>query len=179
MSTLAATAAGFGLVLTRTGALVLSAPVLGQGTGFAGYRVGLIFFLAFLLYWTVGAPVSEAHPLALGAMALREVLIGIFLGLLLQFVRSRCVAGELVSQEMASAKKARSIRRVASAATCHEPPENVFLLVLLALNGHHWLLRPESSFAMAPIGHVTLGPRPAPTLEALRRLSALDRSPRR
>jgi flagellar biosynthetic protein FliR len=46
--------------------------------------------------------------------------------------------------------------------------ENVFLLVLLALNGHHWLLRSlERSFALAPIGRVTLDERIAGTVQAL------------
>ena len=39
-------------------ALVLASPVLGQGTGFTGYRIGLIFFLSLLLYAVAGGPVD-------------------------------------------------------------------------------------------------------------------------
>ncbi len=162
--------AAFGLVLTRTSALVLSAPVLGFGTGFAGYRVGLIFFLSFLLYWTSGGAVSDAEPLVLGAMAVREVLIGIFLGLLLHLVLlSVRVAGELIGQEM-GLLVARQVdpNSGVSSTMVTSLYENVFLLVLLALNGHHWLLRSlERSFALAPVGRLTLGERLAPTAQAM------------
>jgi len=103
-------------------------------------------------------------------MALREVLIGIFLGLLLQFVLlSVRVAGELVGQEMGFlvARQVDPTNGVSSNLVTNLY-ENVFLLVLLALNGHHWLLRSlESSFAMAPIGRLTLGERMAATLQGL------------
>lgn len=157
--------AGFLLVLARTAALVLAAPVLGQGTGFSGYRIGLIFFLALLLFAATGAPV-EAPPIELGLMALREVVIGIFLGFLLQLVLLAVrVAGELVGQEMGFliARQVDPTSGVASTLITNLY-ENLFLLVLLALDGHHWLLRSlERSFEFAPLGRITLGKSVAPT----------------
>jgi len=165
MAPLSTILAGFLLVLARTGALVLAAPVLGQGTGFAGYRVGLIFFLSLLLYAVIGAPV-DAPPIELGLMALREVVIGIFLGFLLQLVLLAVrVAGELVGQEMGFlvARQVDPTSGVASSLVTNLY-ENLFLMVLLALDGHHWLLRSlERSFAFAPLGRIALGKNMAPT----------------
>jgi len=166
---LAATLAGFLLVLARTSALVLAAPVLGQGTGFAGWRVGLIAFLSLLLFSVNGAPV-DAPPIELGLMVLREALIGIFLGFMLQLVLLAVrVAGELVGQEMGFlvARQVDPTNGVASTLITNLY-ENLFLLVLLALDGHHWLLRSlERSFTFAPIGRLELGQRMAPTALAM------------
>jgi flagellar biosynthetic protein FliR len=162
---LSATLAGFVLVVARTGALVLASPVLGQGTGFSGHRVALIGFLSLLLFVALGAPV-DAPPIELGLMALREVMIGIFLGFLLQLVLlSVRVAGELVGQEMGFmvARQVDPTSGVSSSLVTNLY-ENLFLLALLALDGHHWLLRSlERSFAFAPIGRLTLGQSMAPT----------------
>ena len=166
----AATLAAFALVLARTSALVISTPVLGFGTGFAGYRVGLIFCLSLIMYLTTGVPVSALEPLLLGAMALREVLIGIFLGLSLHLVLLAVrVAGELIGQEMGFlvARQVDPTSGVASSLVT-SLYENVFLLAMLALNGHHWLLRSlEHSFELAPVGRLTLSARLAPTAQAM------------
>jgi flagellar biosynthetic protein FliR len=170
MSPLAATVAGFGLVLVRTGALVMSSPVLGQGTGFTGFRLALIVFLTFLLFAATGSPACDAPPVELGLMALRETLIGTFLGFLLQLViLALRVAGELVGQEMGFlvARQIDPTNGISSTLITNLY-ENTFVLVLLALDGHHWLLRSLSrSFALAPVGHLTLSERIAPTAEAM------------
>ncbi len=165
MMPLSATLAGFALVLARTSALVLTAPLLGQGTGFTGYRVGLIAFLSLLLFTVSGGPV-EAPPFELALMGLREVMIGIFLGFLMQLVLLAVrVAGELVGQEMGFlvARQVDPTSGVSSTLITNLY-ENLFLLVLLALDGHHWLLRSlERSFAFAPVGRLQLGERMAST----------------
>ncbi len=162
--------AAFGLVLVRTGALVVASPILGFGTGFAGAKVGLCFFLAFLLYGVAGAPLAEVEPIALGALALREALIGVFLGFLLHLVLLAVrVAGELVGQEMGFlvARQVDPTSGVASTLVT-SLYENVVVLGLLALNGHHWLLRSlERSFTLAPVGRLTLGHGLAPTVQAM------------
>jgi len=169
MAPLSTIAFGFLLVLARTGALVISSPVLGQGTGFSGFRVGLIFFLSLLLYTTTGAPV-DAPPLELGLMALREVAIGVFLGFLMQLVLLAVrVAGELVGQEMGFmvARQVDPTSGVASSLVTNLY-ENLLVLTLLALDGHHWLLRSlERSFAFAPVGRIELGRGMAPTALAM------------
>jgi flagellar biosynthetic protein FliR len=169
-SLLQATVIGFVLVLVRTAALVFSSPLLGQGQGFAGHRIALAFFLALVLYWVSGVPVSPADPVELGAMVLRETLIGLFLGFILQLVVLAVrVAGELVGQEM-GLMVARQVDPTSgvSSSLVTNLYENVFLLVLFALNGHHWMLRSlESSFAQAPVGHVEISRRMASTVESM------------
>jgi len=167
--TLAPLIAGFVLVLARTGALVVASPVLGQGTGFSGYRIALVAFLSLLLYAAAGAPVAAA-PAELALMAAREVVIGVFLGFMLHLVLLAVrVAGELVGQEMGFlvARQVDPTSGVASTLITNLY-ENVFLLVLLALDGHHWLLRSlEHSFSFAPVGSVHLGQSMAPTALAM------------
>ena len=169
MAPLSAILAGFLLVLARTGALVISSPVLGQGTGFTGFRVGLIVSLSLLLYTATGAPV-DAPPLELGLMLLREVVIGVFLGFLMQLVLLAVrVAGELVGQEMGFlvARQVDPTSGVASSLVTNLY-ENLFVLTILALDGHHWLLRSlERSFAFAPVGRIELGRGMAPTAVAM------------
>jgi flagellar biosynthetic protein FliR len=167
---LVSTLSAFGLVLVRTSALVVSTPMLGSGTGFAGHRIGLIFFLSLLLYAVCGASPLVAEPIELGALALREVLIGTFLGLALHLALLAVrVAGELVGQEMGFLV-ARQVDPTSGVATglVTSLYENVFLMVLLALDGHHWLLRSlERSFELAPIGRLTLSERLVPTAQAM------------
>lgn len=165
MAPLTDIASGFVLVLARTGALVVTAPVLGMGTGFSGYRIALVFFLSMLLFAVSGGPVDVA-PLELALMGMREVLIGVYLGMMLQLVLLAVrVAGELVGQEMGFlvARQVDPTTGIGSTLVT-SVYENLFLLFLLALDGHHWLLRSlASSFDYAPVGRLALGQRMAPT----------------
>ena len=103
--------AGFGLVLVRTSALLLSAPVLGQGTQFSGYKIAMTMFLALVLYIALGVPEIEAEPVAYGALAVREVLIGAFLGFTCTWSRSPSTsAARWSATRWASWWRARSIQ---------------------------------------------------------------------
>ena len=92
-------------------------------------------------------------------MAVREALIGLALGFVLQCVLLAVrVAGELVGHEMAF-----NMAAIADPATGINSPlvtrvyEGLFLLGLLAVDGHHVLLRALSdSFGVAPIGEIAL-----------------------
>lgn len=154
------TLAAFGLVLTRTGAMVLSAPILGLGSRFQGYKIALVFTLSLLFYLTFCEPLQGGtEPIGYGMLALREVLIGLFLAflftLVLQAVR---VGGEMIGQEMGFL-----VARQVDPATGIQTPlitavyENLFLLSILLLNGHHWIIRSLGhSFERAPIGKLSL-----------------------
>jgi flagellar biosynthetic protein FliR len=146
----------FGLYLVRTSALVLSSPILGSGTGFAGYKVALILSVAVALFLSTGAPLAqEPGGIEFGLMCLHEILVGLFLGFVLQAVLIAVrVAGELVGTEMAF-----NMASIVDPGTGVQTPlvtqvyEVLFFLGLLAVNGHHWLLRAlGSSFERAPIG---------------------------
>ena len=151
----------FGLYLLRTSALVLAAPVLGTGTTFSGVKIGLIFALAVVLFGATGQPLdAPVGAFAYGIAALRELLIGLFLAFTLHavFVAVR-VAGELVANEMGFA-----MASTVDPATGMRTPvvtqvyEVLFILALLAVNGHLWLLRAlGESFERAPVGNLTLG----------------------
>lgn len=146
----------FGLYLTRTSALVVAAPLLGTGTGFSTWRVGLIVALSFLLYTAAGAPLDHAPgAIEYGVLVLRELLVGLFLAFILQIVLVAVrVAGEMIGTEMGfnMASQLDPITNV------HTPVitqfyEIFFYLGLLAVNGHHLLFHAlERSFVRAPIG---------------------------
>ena len=145
----------FGLYATRSSAMVISAPLLGIGTRFSSYKVALIFALAILMYGVGGAPVVEAEPILLVAMALREVLIGLFLSFLLNLTLLVIrVAGQLIGHEMGFL-----IASQVDPATGLQTPlitsmyETFFMLAMLAVNGHFLLLRGlAESFERAPVG---------------------------
>jgi len=146
----------FGLFLARTSALVVAAPLLGSGTGFAAWRVGLIVAVAFLLYGVSGAPLEHApSTLEYALLVLREILIGLFLAFMLQLVVVAVrVGGELLGSEMGF----NLASQVDPTTNVHTPVvtqyyEIFFFLGLLAINGHHLLLRGlERSFERAPVG---------------------------
>ena len=92
-------------------------------------------------------------------MCLHEVMVGLFLAFVLQMVLLAIrVAGELIGVEMAF-----NMASIVDPGTGISTPlitqiyEAVFFLGLLAVNGHHWLLRAlQSSFTRAPIGGIGL-----------------------
>lgn len=162
---------GFGLYLARTSALVLGSPLLGTGSTFTGYKVALIALVAFVLYAATGAPLEgSVDPLVYGALCMREILIGLFLAFVLQLgVLAVRVAGEMIGHEMAF-----NMSSVADPVTGVRTPlvthfyEAMFFLGLLAIDGHHWMLRAlEASFREAPPGVLALGAGWLPFITAL------------
>ncbi len=150
------TLVAFGLYLVRTSAMVLAAPLLGSGARFPGYKIGLIGILSLLMFSVDGRPVPEAvEPLVFAAMALREVLIGLALAFVLEAVLLAVrVAGEILGHEMAFtiSSQVDPVTGV-NTALISRVYEGLFLIGLLAVNGHHHLLRAlGSSFERAPVG---------------------------
>lgn len=152
------TLAAFGLFMTRTSALVLATPFFGAQSTFAGAKVALIAALALISFTTHGSPLPDAQPpLAFAVMALREVLIGLSLGFVLQVALLAVrVAGEMIGQEMAF-----NMANVVDPATGLSTPlitqlyEAMFVLGLLAVDGHHLVLRAlNGSFERAPVGAI-------------------------
>jgi flagellar biosynthetic protein FliR len=160
----------FGLVLARTAALVVAAPLFGSGTGFAGYRIALLFLVSVTLFLAHDPAPIEVEPLAYAALVLRELVLGFFLGSLLQLVLLAVrVGGEMVGQEMGFLV-ARQVdpQDGAQSSLVANMYEILFLLALLAVNGHHWLLRAlDDSLTRAPIGQLPLGRGFAPALESM------------
>lgn len=147
-----------GLFLVRTSALVLASPLLGTGSTFTGYRVALIASLSFLLYSVAGEPLpGQPGGVEYALLALREVLIGVFLAFTLHaVVLAVRVAGEIIGHEMTF-----NMAQLVDPATGLNSPlvtrlyESFFFLGLLAVDGHHWLLRTlAGSFERAPVGEL-------------------------
>ncbi len=161
----------FGLMLARTGALFAVAPILGLGTGMSGYKVALIFLISLVLYIALGQPLPPGTDgPTFAVMMARELLIGAFVGFTLEVALLAVrVAGEMIGHEMGFmvARQVDPITGVQSSLITNVY-ENVFLLALLLLNGHHWLLRAlDSSFAFAPVGELTLGADLPATFQAM------------
>jgi flagellar biosynthetic protein FliR len=155
----------FGLYLLRTSALVVASPLLGSGTGFAGHKIALILAVAVVLFLSGdGRLAAEVGVAEYVVMCFHEVLLGLFLAFVLQVVLLAIrVAGELIGVEMAF-----NMASIVDPGTGISTPlvtqiyEAMFFLGLLAVNGHHWLLRAlQGSFERAPIGGVGLEPEAA------------------
>lgn len=147
-----------GLVLVRVSAFILASPLLGTGSSFSGYKVGLIGGLSMLAFTTLEVPLEHSvGPLEFAAMAMREVLLGVALASVLQAVMLAVrVAGEMIGHEMAFSMSSQ-VDPVTGISTplVTSIHEGFFLLGLLALNGHHVLIRAlAESFNRAPIGEV-------------------------
>lgn len=150
----------FGLFMVRTSALVLASPLLGTGSTFSGYKLGLIGVLSALLYSLAGFPtVPGIDVIALGILGVRELLIGLVLAFCVHAaVLATRVAGELVGHEMVF-----NMASVVDPASGQSTPlishiyELMFLLALLALDGHHWIVRAlAESYERAPIAAMQL-----------------------
>jgi flagellar biosynthetic protein FliR len=145
----------FGLYAVRSSAMVVSAPLIGMSSGFSGYKVVLIFGVALLMYSVNGEPLADTEPILLGALALREILIGLFLSYLLLLASLVIrVGGQLIGHEMGF-----MIASQVDPATGMQTPlitsmyETLFLLALMAVNGHFFLFRGlAESFERAPVG---------------------------
>lgn len=152
------TLGAFGLYLVRTSAMVLTAPIFGTGTSFSMHRIALIVALAFVLYSTSGAPLAApASPFEFGALAGREVLIGVALGFVLLLVSLAVrVGGEMIGQEMGFSMAAQVDPQTGiNLPLVAQIQDGLFLVGFLAVNGHHWMIRAlASSFDRAPVGHI-------------------------
>lgn len=149
----------FGLVLVRTGAMVMYSPLFGMGTNFPGAKLGIVVTCSIVIYLSVGVPLGEeTSVLMFGALAVRELLIGLFMGFLFQaiFLAVR-MGGELIGHEMGMfMAKQVDPESGASFTLVSKVYENFFVLGLLAVNGHHLAIRAlADSFERAPVGSMT------------------------
>lgn len=145
-----------GLTTIRIGAAVLSSPLLGVGYGFSGMKVALVTVLSLVVFAAFGAPLEIVPDGATFViLSLREILIGLFLGFILQVgLLSVQMGGELIGHEMGMfmARQVDPDTGV-GVAIVSKVYENFFLLALLSLNGHHLLVRAMGeSLGHAPIG---------------------------
>ncbi len=151
----AGTLEAFGLYLIRVSALVLFSPLVGERVGFAGYKIALVFGLAIVLYLSGGAPTLVA-PTAVtyGALAVRELLIGSFMALLGRLAMSSAyLAGHILGFEM-GLQMANQVDPTSgeSKPILASFYEQAFLMALLSIDGHHWIVRSlATTFELAPV----------------------------
>ncbi|MCC7034586.1 MAG: flagellar biosynthetic protein FliR [Acidobacteria bacterium] len=146
--------ARIGLLVARPGMLVMSAPTFGGQSAPPYVRVGLALLLAVLSLPLV--PVPPVPTLAaLGVIVLRELAIGLALGLSVRAVLAGAeLGGHITSSQLmlsyGSLIDPQGGARNTLLATLYG---NLALLTFFAINGHHVLLRGlASSYQTVPIG---------------------------
>jgi flagellar biosynthetic protein FliR len=149
------TIVAFVLCLVRAGALVMSAPLLGASISTASPKIALSLALAATLFGAADQPEVDAQGIALVALVLRELVIGLFLGFLLQLsLMSIRVMGELLGLEM-GLQMANQVDPVSGLSTpiVTRLYEGLALLAMLSIDAHHWLVMALfDSIERAPVG---------------------------
>ncbi len=150
----------FGLYAVRTTGLLLTAPLFGGRFGFPGIKIAMVMSVSLAIFLATGGlergPQLVGLPAAaFGLMATRELVLGVFLGFLLQLAMLAArAAGEAISLEMGITMAAQvDPDSGASSPLLARFYEEAFLVALFSVGGHHEILRALSdSFARAPIG---------------------------
>jgi flagellar biosynthetic protein FliR len=143
----------------RIGGLMLFAPFLSSGSMPVQVKAGLTVALTALLYPVYGAVGLETDTLGWVQVFTGEVVVGLLLGLTLQFILDAAqMAGQILGVQAGF-----SLVTILDPQTQADTPvistfnQLVALLIFLQLNVHHWLLRGlAASFAYLPPGSVVL-----------------------
>lgn len=150
----------YGLYLLRTSVIVIFAPVFGSLQVTAGFRIGMIGVLSLVLFAASGAPLPGPVGYAeFALMALREIALGLALAFIAHAVTVAVrVAGEIIGQEMAFTISSQVDPQTGvNTPLVTQVYEGLFLLGLLAVNGHFWLVRAlAGTFERAPVGRMGL-----------------------
>jgi flagellar biosynthetic protein FliR len=147
------------LIAVRIGGIMTFAPFLG-GTGIpARIKAFFTLLLTVLLYPVCTISNTAVTPLVWSKIALSEAVLGLAVGLCVQFIFE---AAELAGQ-VAGFQLAFSLVNVIDPNTNVDTPVlSVFhqlfaLLLFLQLNVHHWILRAAvKSFDYVPVGSVNI-----------------------
>jgi flagellar biosynthetic protein FliR len=143
----------------RIGGLMLFAPFLSSGSMPVPVKAGLTVALTALLYPVYGAVQLESSALGWVQVVTGEVVVGLLMGLTLQFIMEAAqMAGQILGVQAGF-----SLVSILDPQTQADSPvistfiQLVTLLIFLELNVHHWLLRGlAASFAYLPPGSVSL-----------------------
>jgi flagellar biosynthetic protein FliR len=143
----------------RIGSLMLFAPFLSSGSMPVQVKAGLTVALTALLYPVYGAARLENSALGWVQVCTGEVVVGLLMGLSLQFIMEAAqMAGQILGVQAGF-----SLVSILDPQTQADSPvistfiQLVTLLIFLELNVHYWLLRGvAASFAYLPPGSVVL-----------------------
>lgn len=149
--------AAFVLCLVRAGALVAAAPLLGAGVSAMPPKLALSLALAFALFGVSEVQSVEAGGVFFTVLALRELVLGLFLGFVLQLgLLAIRVMGELLGLEM-GLQMANQVDPVTgtSMPLVTRMYEGFAMLAMFSVDAHHWLVAALfDSLERAPLGLV-------------------------
>ncbi|MUV39946.1 Flagellar biosynthetic protein FliR [Lentibacillus sp. JNUCC-1] len=143
----------FLLVFARVAAFFVTMPLFSYRTIPAPFKVGLSFFLALTMFYTV-SPLPEEMLNVYPVLLIKEILIGLLIGLLAYIILSAVqIAGGFIDFQMGFA-----IANVVDPQTGAQSPLigqyfYIFaLLFLLAVDGHHMIIDGiHNSYTLIPI----------------------------
>jgi flagellar biosynthesis protein FliR len=148
----------------RVAGLMTFVPFLGSTSTPTRAKAGLTIVLTALLYPVSPVPDAVLPPLGWTRVALGEVMLGMTVGLCMQFVLE---AAQLAGQ-VAGFQFGFSLVNVIDPQTNVDTPvlsifyQLVALLLFLQLNVHHWILRGMAkSFEYVPVGSAVISARMA------------------
>ncbi len=143
----------------RVSGLLLFAPGLSNNAVPARTKAAFVVVLVVLLWPVVPVPPMHVSPLEWTGIALNELLIGIIVGLLLNFIFDAAqFAGQILGMQMGfSLATMIDPQSQADSAVLSIFYQTIVLLIFFALDVHHWVLRAlVSSFYYLPAGHFIL-----------------------
>ena len=146
----------------RVSGLLLFAPGLSNNAVPPRTKAAFVVLLVVLLWPVVPVPQLHVSPLGWTGIALNELLIGVTVGLLLNFIFDAAqFAGQILGMQMGfSLVTILDPQTQADSAVLSVFYQTVVLLIFFALDVHQWVLRAlVSSFYYLPAGHsvLTLG----------------------
>ncbi|MGG0411531.1 flagellar biosynthetic protein FliR [Peribacillus simplex] len=131
----------FLLIVVRVTTFFVAMPIFSYRSIPVQHRVGLGIFLAWIMYYTINAPVLELD-VTFYLLIMKEALVGLFIGFAAYMILSAVqIAGGLIDFQMGF-----SIANVIDPQTGAQSPlmgqylYTIALLFLLSTNGHHLLL---------------------------------------
>ena len=144
----------------RLSAALLFMPFFGSSAFPRQIKALLVLVMTAVLYPVVHIAPQILTPLAIAQMALGEIMLGLAMGLCLQFVFEAVqLAGQITGFQLSF-----SLVNVIDPQTNVDTPvlanlqQLCMLMIFLQLNVHHWVLRAiEASFTRVPPGSVIFG----------------------
>lgn len=164
----------FFLVVMRTGAFLMSIPMLNSPSVPVLFRLSLTLAASLLIFPLLGlqGPAVSSDVFTLAVAAGGEVLIGLLAGLSIRLIFEGVqLAGELAGYQMGLAiAEVIDPASEDQVAILSQFTSLLATVVFLVLNGHHWFIRTlvESYQLIPPVGFHVNGP----VLERLVRLTA-------
>ncbi|NHM29809.1 flagellar biosynthetic protein FliR [Neobacillus terrae] len=131
----------FLLIFVRVTSFFLMMPLFSYRTIPAAHKIGMGFFLAWIIFYTIHPPVLEVN-LVYYLLIIKEAMVGLLIGFMAYMIMSAIqIAGGLIDFQMGFA-----IANVIDPQTGAQSPlmgqylYTFGLLLLLTVNGHHLLI---------------------------------------